>query len=338
MPSHIEALVSEKCSPVDAGSPNASDTTILVNPRSFRVRDRKRMEQIQAIARDSDATAHIVHGPSDIAEALSLHPARGLKRLVIIGGDGTVQAAISTLLENSGTSLPKLLALGGGRTNFTARDLGTHDQPIVRLKTALQSPERFRTEPRAILRLEQPSTGKKLYGLFVAGALVDHVIRDCHQYRAQHRGWLRTGHPSSLWRVLQLAGTGRLGRDAYAAPPMQLNAGCLGQMEQPIRLMVLSTLQHERGLINPYADRGLGDIRITAISNNAKRFWRSLPSLLLGRGRASQSVDGGYLSGRCESLTIRGLQSVCIDGQEWDFCAEDDVIISADDKIDFLAQ
>ncbi len=316
----------------------AGQTSILINPRSFRVRERKRLDQIRTIADASDAAVHIVQDPAEIAEALASGPEHEKRRLIIIGGDGTVQAAITALLEERRTKLPEVLALGGGRTNFTARDLGTHDLPNSRLETALHSPERCGSESRPILKLEQPSTGTKIYGLFVAGALIDHVIRDCHQYRALNRGWLRTGHPSSLWRVLQLAATGKLGRGAIPAPRMQVYAEPLGSMEQPVRLLVLSTLRHDRGLINPYADRGAGDIRVTAISNDTKRFWSRLPRLLIGRPKATQTPASGYLSGRCESLTIRGLESVCVDGQEWDLCADDNVIISADDKIDFLTQ
>ena len=119
---------------------------------------------------------------------------------------------------------------------------------------------------------------------------------------------------------------------------MCINAEHLGQLDQPIRLLMTSTLHHQRGPINPYADRGMGPVRLTAISDRAKGFWQSLPGLLRGRLHDSKNPSVGYLSGRCKQLTLSGLVSACIDGQESEFCPDEPVTIRADSTFRFLVR
>ncbi|HMA98816.1 MAG TPA: diacylglycerol kinase family protein [Wenzhouxiangella sp.] len=322
--------------PKSSSGTASSETCILVNPKSFRIHAGAKLQQICSTAKAAGVSLHVVHHPEEISAALTSHRQDPPRRLIIIGGDGTVQAALAELVETPPARLPFILVLGGGRTNFTARDLGTHATPNYWLQRALNSPEDFRTEHRMILSLQQQSTRKRLHGFFIAGALVDHVIRDCHDYRTRHQGWLRTGHPSSAWRVIQLAVTGLFGRSNFLPPHMRIDAGRLGSLDQTVRILIMSSLEHQRGLINPYDSRGSGSLRLTAVTQSAEGFWRRLPFLLRGRLGSRQTPDAGYLSGRTERVVIQGLQSVCIDGQECEFLPHEDVLVKAGPTFSFM--
>ncbi|MEE4639347.1 MAG: diacylglycerol kinase family protein [Wenzhouxiangella sp.] len=314
-----------------AAEPDATGTTtdrqatigpaaacILVNPRSFRLSEGDRLDQVCRTAQAAGTSVNVVHDPDEIRSALADFGSELPGRLILIGGDGTVQAAASALIEAPLPKLPDLLVLGGGRTNFTARDLGTHRSLVALMEQALHRPQALATAHRRILRLEQPGTGRTLHGFFVAGALVDHVIRDCHSYRKRHRGWLRTGHPSSAWRVLQLGLLGAMGRSRFRPRAMTIDAGALGTLDQPARILIATSLQHQRGWIDPYAVRGSGPVRLTAIGTRAARFWPTLPGLLRGRLAPALTPETGYLSGRTDRVSVRGLDAVCVDGQEYD--------------------
>ncbi|MFW5816695.1 MAG: diacylglycerol/lipid kinase family protein, partial [Wenzhouxiangella sp.] len=204
--------------PTVAAGTRATDPAaacILVNPRSFRISGGNRLNRVCRAARTAGTPVHVVHDPDEIRSALAGWGTAPPQRLVVIGGDGTVQAAASALIDTPPPSIPPLLVLGGGRTNFTARDLGTHRCLASLLEQVLHRPDELNLTRRRILTLEQPAAGCALHGFFVAGALVDHVIRDCHRYRSRHRGWLRTGAPSSAWRVAQLGLLGALGRSRF---------------------------------------------------------------------------------------------------------------------------
>lgn len=317
-------------------SADPASACILVNPRSFRISGGARLDRVCQTARAAGTPVHIVHDPDEIESALATLGADPPQRLVIIGGDGTVQAAVSALIDSPARPTPPLLVLGGGRTNFTARDLGTHRSLVGLLGHALHKPEALNCTQRRILTIAQPARNLTLHGFFVAGALVDHVIRDCHRYRTRHRGWLRTGHPSSAWRVLQLAVLGALGRSRFRPRPMRIDAGPLGSLEQPMRILIASSLAHGRGWIDPYASRGSGAVRLTAIGAQARRLSSTLPGLLRGHLPDALQPDAGYLSGRTEQVVLQGLDAVCVDGQEYDLDPSLDVVLRAGPEFRFL--
>lgn len=326
------ALTSDNAS----GRVTTSATRILVNPRSFRVNGKGQLDSIQRRAAATGVPVHVVEEPEDIAGVLSENASREAQTLVVIGGDGTLQALASALADVSGTSAPKVLALGGGRTNFTARDLGTDRRLDQLLERALTRPQGWRVALRPVLALEHPHLTAPLYGFFVAAALVDHLIRDCHRYRTRHRGWLRTGHPSSAWRVAQLALLGMVGRHHFEPPQARVEAGSLGSLQGSLRLLIATSLEHAEGWLDPYAKRGQGTLRVTAVSASAHRFWGRLPSLLRGSFRDGWQPGNGYLSGRTDQLRLRGLNTFCIDGQEFELDPTEEIIVRAGPDIHFL--
>lgn len=319
------------------GTTDPAAACILVNPRSFRVSGGDHLNQVCRAARAAGTPVHVVHDPDEIRTALAGWGTAAPQRLVVIGGDGTVQAAASGLIDTPPPSIPPLLILGGGRTNFTARDLGTHRGLASLLEQALHRPNELNLARRRILTLEQPATGRTLHGFFVAGALVDHVIRDCHGYRRRHRGWLRTGAPSSAWRVAQLGLLGALGRSRFRPRPLRIDADGLGSLDQPVRILIFTSLDHARGWLDPYAARGAGAVRITAIATRARRFWPTLPGLLRGRLNPALQPEAGYLSGRSERVVVRGLDAVCVDGQEYDLDPSQELIVRPGPEFHFLA-
>jgi len=243
-------------------------------------------------------------------------------RLIVCGGDGTVQALITGLADLNDEDRPEMLVLGGGRTNYTARDLGTHGRPERLLSRVSDPTSRWQQSVRHSLILRQKGQPDR-HGFFAAGASLDDVIRDCHHYRKRpgpsFSRWLRNGHASSAWRVGQL-GLGRLvGRYSFPKHPMTMSAEGLGTLSGDLRLVLMTTLEHSGHPVNPYAQRGEGALRLTGTRADAARFWLRLPRLLCGRYHRAMTQEQGYLSGRCSRATFKGLDSVCLDGQEHDY-------------------
>ena len=255
--------------------------------------------------------------------------------LVIIGGDGTLQAAVTTLAEaTTSRAAPKLLVLGGGRTNYVARDLGSHAHLPASLEKALDRPRELDQQRRFSLRVHQSGSAPQ-HGFFIGGALVDEVIRDCHRYRAGNGFWQR-GHLSTPLRLGQLAALALIGRSRFEAPLMNVDAAPLGRLEGPIRLLLLTSLHHRDEVIDPYVDRGEGAIRLTAVAARAPAFWRRLYRLVRGRYHPAMIPDTGYLSGATESVRIDGLKGISLDGQEFDFDPNQPVEIRPGPEFEFL--
>ncbi len=262
----------------------------------------------------------------------------GCSRLIVIGGDGTLQGTVTSLAASADPdALPELMILGGGRTNYTARDLGTASGLRQQLKRALEQPGTLNVTTRHTLRLSQ-DPGQDLHGFFIAGALVDHAIRDCHAYRAEGSGPLRTGHLSSAWRISQLGMKSLLGRSGFHPPQLQVSASGLGQIDAPTRMFLATSLHHRGEWLSPYANRGQGPLRLSVFSHKAKRFWSSLPALMRGRfDDRRHTPENGYLSGRCAAFRVRGLARVCLDGQEHDFDPRRELEISTGPAFRFAA-
>jgi diacylglycerol kinase (ATP) len=308
---------------------------LLSNPQSFRMSMGDRLARLESLATERGIPVLHVSDAESIAAAVSEAVRAGASRMAVAGGDGTLQAVVSELLQQLPFERrPAVLILGGGRTNLIARDLGSRGEVGAVFARALGSAD-LRRERRPVLHVVQAG-GFSEHGFFLAGALVDEVIRDCHAYRAAHRGALRTGHTATAWRLPQLAALAALGKRRFHAPTLTLAAGPLGQLEGPARLLLATTLLHADGLYDPYAARGEGALRLTAVRAGAAGFWRRLPRLVTGRYSAAMHPGSGYLSGRCKGVSITGLGSLTLDGQEHRLDPARPVEFSAPDEIEFL--
>jgi hypothetical protein len=303
-----------------ASAPSAA--RLIINPLSFRMSRGQRHGQLVSLARELGLEVVTIADEAALDRAIRAVVEAPPARLIICAGDGTVQALVTALADLDESQRPELLVLGGGRTNYTALDLGTQRKPEQLLRRAADPEVNWQQVVRHSLIIRQDGQPDR-HGFFIAGALVDDIIRDCHRYRQRHRHaalrWLRTGHLSSLWRVSQLGLLRLLGRRSFPAHPMSIDAAGLGSIEGDVRLLVMTTLAHRSQLVDPYADRGQGALRLTATTRGAAGFWRRLPRLLRGRYHRAMSPTQGYLSGRCDRARLTGLEAVCLDGQEHDY-------------------
>lgn len=294
-------------------------TRLIINPLSFRMSLRDRHQRMVVLARTHGIDTLCVETETELEMAI-----RGLtedppERLIVCAGDGTVQAVVTALATLSDQDRPELLVLGGGRTNYTARDVATHRRPEQLLAWAAKAGHDVPHSTRHSLIIRQDGQADR-HGFFVAGARINDIIRDCHRYRSRGSGWLRRGHVSSAWRVSQLGLKAIFGQQNFPDHHFSINAGLPGQLTGSVRLLLLTTLEHPGAAVNPYAERNQGKIRISAVSTSAQRFWQRLPRMLRGRYHAAMTPEQGYLSGRSTGIEINGLSEICLDGQEHDYC------------------
>ncbi len=280
----------------------------------------------------------MVDAPESTIAAVESILERRQRHVMVLAGDGTVCAIVDQLCRLSpGAWTPDLLVLPGGRSNLTAADLVPGSTALATLKRALllarDGSWDAAIEERCPLRIEQ-SPAPARHGFFLAAALIDSAIRQCHQHRSDH-STLATGLSTASY-VVRLGVQALLGRSGLVCPSLQIDAPGCGTQQGLVRLLLVSTLLHRKGLFGPYADRGQGDVRMAAVSRAAPRFWRSLPRLLTGRYSASMNADSGYLSGRCQQLQVRGLAGYSLDGEAFDTDPARPVTITAGPRLRFV--
>ena len=309
---------------------------LIVNPRSFSA-SRGLAVQATALARAHGAEVVSVDGSDATRAAIAAILARRQRQVMVLAGDGTVCAIVDQLSNlPAGAWTPDLLVLPGGRTNLTAADMVPGGGALPTLKRALRLAREQRwdaaVEERCALRIEHHAAPPR-HGFFFAAALIDTVIRQCHQHRADLN---LHGDLSTLGYLLRLAARSLAGRAGMSCPHLQVDAGACGAQNGKVRLLLATTLLHRTGLFDPYAARGQGDVRLTSVSEDAPRFWRTLPRLLTGRYTPAMNADNGYLSGRCERVQLSGLGSYMLDGEPFDTDPAQPVTLSAGPRLRFI--
>ncbi|MET0656636.1 MAG: hypothetical protein ABW110_00560, partial [Steroidobacteraceae bacterium] len=266
---------------------------------------------------------------------------RGRKqsRIFILAGDGTIQGLVQYLASlPEGAWSPELLLLGGGRSNLIANDLGGPGT-LQRLERALRRGRdggTFAVREQQLLRVEHEDLVPH-HGFFLAGSTIDSGIRLCHHHRLSGTSRLHKGRLSSPYCLSKLAVQVMVGRSPLPPyPDLQIRTNTNETLQGPNRVFIVTTLHHRESLYNPYAARGTGAVRVTAISATAARFWRRLPTLLAGRFDSQMTAHNGYLSGRFDRLEVLGLSSYALDGEMFDVDPTKPVVFRGGQSIRFL--
>jgi hypothetical protein len=313
---------------------------LLVNPRSFRSA-RGLADRAIALAAGRGADVVRVEEAADVATAVAQLMARRQRHVAVLAGDGTVREVVEQLCRQpQGSFMPDLLVLPGGRTNLTAADLVPRRDPLGTLDKALAAARDGRwdagVEERVPLRIAQDPAPPR-FGFFFGGAAVSSVVRIAQDHRYGGSGALRTGHLSTPWVLTRLGARALVGRLDLPSPRLEIDAGDLGRIEGEMRLLLATTLLHRVGAFDPYAARGEGPLRLTAVTRAARGFWPALPRLLTGRYSKAMTPENGYLSGRCAWLRIVGLAGYVLDGERFDTDPARPVGIAPGPRLRFFA-
>ena len=114
---------------------NRPRIALLSNPKSTG--NLAQLPRIRAYCADHPDIFHYeVEHAYQVGDALRTIARIRPKVLVINGGDGTVQAALTELYNGGhfGVSPPPVAVLPSGKTNLIALDLGAHGDPITALE------------------------------------------------------------------------------------------------------------------------------------------------------------------------------------------------------------
>jgi hypothetical protein len=201
--------------------PEPVSVGVISNPASRR-NARGGLKTIEAeLAAHPQVSHRLARTPPQIDTALAELAAAGVRRVVLNGGDGTVQAALTTLaLRSPFASPPQVLVLAGGTTNMSAYDLGSHGRPVAQLRALLGG--RLRTTRRRVLAVREDDGPLRLFShrwrSAAGGARLPGLSRAKpparHAQRARHRDMDRRspGAPARRPGTLCIQATRRAGR------------------------------------------------------------------------------------------------------------------------------
>ncbi|MFO1068684.1 MAG: diacylglycerol kinase family protein [Geminicoccaceae bacterium] len=259
---------------------------IVSNARSTR--NKRGLGPVEALLRDRPDVLHrLFDGSRTMTELLRELAGAGVTLLAINGGDGTIQAALTSLLEDRPfAALPPVALVPGGMANMTAQDVGIRQRGaagIGRLLAAMQTGGiDAAVVERHVLRVDGIDGRPAQRGMFFGAAGIYDVIDFCVS-RIHKLGF--KGEAAHAATMAWLLGNGALrGLEAVGIHGHDVGIAFAGEpLRQTRQLIVLATTLDRLVLgSRPFWNDADGDLRFTTIAHPASGLLRHARQLLFG--------------------------------------------------------
>ncbi len=213
---------------------------VLINPRAGRVsKDPGLVERLREIV--SAEQLRVTSDAAAIAPALEEFRNAGIETLVIVGGDGSGCAALTTLLEIWPTDrLPALIFAGGGTINTVPRSLGVADPPDRVLRDMTHNPDQVSETIRSPICVTRPD-GPTVAGMIFANGVAPRFLE--YYYKETSLGaW------GAFDAVINCAGSalfgGKLGKRVFSRFSARLEIDGKLQETAEFSTIVAGSVQH----------------------------------------------------------------------------------------------
>jgi hypothetical protein len=319
-----------------------ASVALLSNPRSTG--NRSLLPQVREYcAAHPDIFHYEVEDVDQIEKAIRTMAMVGPRVVVINGGDGTVQAALTEIYsgDHFGGSPPPVAVLPNGKTNLIALDLGAEGDPIKALERVLELVESGRLEDhvieRQLISLDSGGEARPVLGMFLGGAYLADVMLYCRN-RIYPLG-LPNGISHFLAAILGLfaiifgIGGGRL-------PPkpenMTVSLIRQGEFKGKFSLLIVTTLEKLLLSIRTSEAHGTnGNMKLLATDSNVGAMFRMLGGAW--RGTLGQKPLDGVHFQQGDEIRIEGERSnVILDGEIFQAKHGMPIILTSTQPVPFL--
>ena len=324
---------------IDALKTGTTRVGILFNPLSGQARKREKIIRQTLTKIPHTIIQEATNAPEFKTSINSLLQAE-IDLLVIVGGDGTIHAALDLLFTtHPPEKWPILAIVAGGTTNNTSLDLGIRGKP----EHALKQLSHFLSQPqplapslvnRPVLCIEQAGASK-IYGLFFAAGL---VARGVKFSRSSVKQLGITGGIFTLFIMLRTLVGMILGQRQSEWAPVEIAiTEPTGKVRNGTYLFLLvSALDCLLLGIRPYWGKESAPLHVTMVDQQRKHLWRSLWPLLSGHGHRLKEQNG-YHSRNVNAIELIIDDEYIIDGELYRATRQNGPLrISATDPITFL--
>ncbi|MBQ27907.1 MAG: hypothetical protein CMH81_07200 [Nitrospiraceae bacterium] len=262
-----------------------------------------------------------VNTPEDISAALSDFAERGINLVAINGGDGTIQAVLTSLFRKLPFQFhPLLSVLRAGTTSMIAGDVGLCGSRVSAMrklcawaKATHHSTPHSEIIRRPVLRIHTAHAQEPLFGMFFGTGGITQGIEFCRT--RIHSLGLRGEIAAGLATAMLLASLLRK-RSSYVTPTRistSVNQSPTTQYE--CLIVIVSTLERLFAGLRPYWGREIAPLHYTVLRANPKYMCRTLPALLRGRKHPYGIPEHGYISHNVERVCLQLECPFTLDGE-----------------------
>lgn len=291
---------------------------LLSNPRSTG--NIAQLSRIREYCADHPDIFHYeVEHVSQIGDALRSIARVRPKMLVINGGDGTVQAALTEIHNGGhfGDCPPPMAVLPSGKTNLIALDLGIRGDPIRSLERLVELAQGDLSEhvvARELIALRKDGSERPVIGMFLGGAGLADTMLYCRDKIYP------LGLPNALSHALtaiavlfQLLFRVRASFLPPRASPLRVSAGRSPSLTGRFTLLFVTTLE-KLLLSGETGGEGRGPLKLVAIEERPSSVLRALIAGVTG-GYKGRKMAGIHFE-EVDEVTIEGdSSSVILDGE-----------------------
>jgi hypothetical protein len=292
---------------------------LLSNPKSTG--NLNQLPRIRAFcAEHPDIFHYEVERANQIGEAMATIARVEPKLLVINGGDGPVQAALTELYNGGhfGATPPPVAVLPSGKTNLIALDLGAGGDPVAaltRLLSLAQDDLGPHIVARELIALSGGMDGSQpVIGMFLGGAGLADIMLYCRT-RIYPLG-LPNGISHVITALAVVLGQVFRLRASFLPPePAQLSISLRreGAIQRRFSLLFVTTL--ERILLSSdMGQRNAGSLKFVAVEQRPLSLLRAFGASLFGR--LGKTKMAGVHVEEADEISIEGEGSdVILDGE-----------------------
>lgn len=275
-----------------------------------------------------------------LPEALAEIARQNVNLLVVNGGDGTLQFALTEILSTGEFErIPMIAPLRGGRTNMTALDLRARRNPVKGLRDLLEDARAGRLAERMVqrpvLRAETLKAHHLQYGMFFGAGMIHRAVEMTQRVfpQGKSQGVFGAGLVTAALctRVAMSDTKGIL-------TPDKIGILVDGEMvpHGEFHLVIASSLDRLFLRMNPFWGREDGGVRFTSMASNSLKMRSAIPGILRGKPNDLVRPENGYCSANADKVELRFDCGFTIDGEFFEPIPDEVVTITADRRITFI--
>lgn len=290
---------------------------IISNPLSGR--NKKDFPSIKQFLKKYPTITHYeAQSPTDIQEAIALLAQQHITVLVINGGDGTVQAALTTVFHHHPfTTLPLLAILPSGTSNLIAGDVGLKGNRTASLQKLIEWAEGKSQAPtihqRHVFAVQRVPDEHPIYGMFFgAGAI----------YQGAQVGWRtkqsvgRLGEVGATLIIVRFLCSLLSSRNSQISPiHMTVRLDDQTSTSAEFLTVLITTLDRLFLGLRPYWGTAAHPLHYTAVKSKPTHLLRTLPTLLFGKPHQLGTPEHGYVSQNVKKVELHLQDGFTIDGE-----------------------
>lgn len=312
---------------------------IISNPTSTL--NKRRIDDIRALLERSSNAFHFELGEvGSVATALTeinrIKPAL----LVVNGGDGTVQAVLTAIVNDDPfDEVPPIAVLPSGQTNMIADDLGAPKRPVRVLSRLLELARRGALEeyifPRHLVGMNLGDGKPTIYGgFFGAASIVPGIMytrKNVYPMRMPHY----FSHNLAIIALCLAAFRRQKEGDPLYTEGTVVNVAGGGIFRGKFHIVIISSLEQVILGLKPWGTQGKGGLKFSCVEQTKTGLINGLRGLLFG-SYGNKFMNGIHVR-RSDKITVEGKDCVTLDGEIFDPLPNTPITLTGDKKLNFIS-